>query len=503
MFPIEVTLKPDYFDSVTRMSFSNDTPEMDLSGSGIIIAVRSIMKFPHVLSVLTVLCAATLPAAARKPNVVILFTDDQGTLDAGCYGSKHLITPNLDRLAAGGTRFTQAYSHTVCCPARAALLTGRHPQRGGINNWTQGDMNAPEKGINLPLDQVTLAEVLHDAGYRTALFGKWHLGAHRDHGPEKQGFDEFFGIRGGFIDNYKHHFLHGSGFPDLYEGTQPVAAQGEYFPDMLVKRSLKFIEENRERPFFLYAAFNLPHYPEQAPAEFTKFYASAADEKLRSYGPGISTVDHHIGLILDELERHGLTNDTLVIFMSDNGHSTETFMRIRPGVHSSGLPEGHFYAASGAGNTGQWIGHKGTFLEGGIRVPAIVRYPGKVPAGAVRDQIITVMDWFPTVLEFCGISQPADAPQLDGHSIIPILRDEKAHDAYGGILHFAWRGGWAVREGEWKLIGGERWRSEYSSMKLHRLTDPRPEEKDHAAEQPEIVTRLHAMHLEWLKQVQP
>jgi arylsulfatase A len=451
-------------------------------------------------AVLMLLYVATLTAAARKPNVVILFTDDQGTLDVGSYGSKHLITPCLDRLAAGGTRFTQAYSHTVCCPARAALLTGRYPQRGGIDNWTQGDMNAAEKGLNLPLDQVTLAEVLRDVGYRTALFGKWHLGAHRDHGPEKQGFDEFFGMRGGFIDNYRHHFLHGSGFPDLYERTQPVAAQGEYFPDMVVKRSLKFIEENRERPFFLYAAFNLPHYPEQAPAEFTKLYATA-DEKLRSYGPVVSAVDHHIGLILEQLERHGLTHDTLVIFMSDNGHSTETFMRIRPGGHSSGLPEGHFYAASGAGNTGKWMGHKGTFLEGGIRVPAIVRYPGKVPAGEVRGQIITVMDWFPTVLDFCGIPLAADAPRLDGHSILPLLRDAKAPDAYGGILHFSWRGGWAVREGEWKLIGGERWRSEDRGMKLHRLRDPRPEEKDHAAEQPEIVARLHAMHLRWRENV--
>ena len=176
---------------------------------------------------------------------MILFTDDQGTLDAGCYGSDHLITPHIDRLAAEGTRFTQAYAHTACCPARAALLTGRHPQRGGIDNWPQGDMNAPEKGINLALDEVTLAEVLRGAGYRSTLFGKWHLGARRDHGPTRQGFDEFFGIRGGFIDNYNHHFLHGTGFHDLYEGTEPVIAEGEYFPDMLVRRSLEFIEKTR------------------------------------------------------------------------------------------------------------------------------------------------------------------------------------------------------------------------------------------------------------------
>ena len=135
-------------------------------------------------------------AVAQKPNVVILFTDDQGTLDANCYGSTDLHTPNIDRLAAAGVRFTQAYAHKVCCPSRAALLTGRHPQRGGVNHWTQGDMNGAD-GINMALEEVTIAEALKAEGYRTALFGKWHLGAHRDFGPKKQGFDEFFGIRDG------------------------------------------------------------------------------------------------------------------------------------------------------------------------------------------------------------------------------------------------------------------------------------------------------------------
>ena len=138
-----------------------------------------------------VLCISVVNA--KPPNVVILFTDDQGTIDANCYGSKDLITPNIDKLAATGVLFTQAYAHTVCCPARAALMTGRHPQRGGVWNWTQGDMNST-KGINMALEEVTLAEALKPAGYKTALFGKWHLGAHRDYGPKKQGFDEFLSL---------------------------------------------------------------------------------------------------------------------------------------------------------------------------------------------------------------------------------------------------------------------------------------------------------------------
>ena len=148
---------------------------------------------------------------AVKPNVVIFFTDDQGTLDANCYGSKDLYTPTMDRLAQTGVRFTQAYSHMVCCPARAMLMTGRFPQRCNVNMWTQGDAKAA-KGRNMFREEVTIAEMLKQAGYRTGLFGKWHLGAHLDHGPTEQGFDEFIGLRGGFIDNYNHYFLHGNGF---------------------------------------------------------------------------------------------------------------------------------------------------------------------------------------------------------------------------------------------------------------------------------------------------
>ncbi|MCF7958851.1 MAG: sulfatase-like hydrolase/transferase, partial [Phycisphaerae bacterium] len=213
------------------------------------------------LTLLILLGAAALQGA-DKPNVILFFTDDQGTLDVNCYGSTDLYTPNMDMLAKRGVRFTQAYAHTVCCPARAMLMTGRHPQRGNVNNWTQGNAKGP-KGRNMFLEEITLAEVLKGAGYKTALFGKWHLGADLDHGPTKQGFDEFFGLRGGFIHNYNHYFLHGTGFHDLYEGTKEVFARGEYFPDMVTERAIQFIDKNKKNPFFMYVAFNVPHYPEQ------------------------------------------------------------------------------------------------------------------------------------------------------------------------------------------------------------------------------------------------
>ncbi len=207
--------------------------------------------------------AQAAQAQATRPNVVILLTDDQGTLDANCYGSTDLQTPNMDKLAASGIRFTQAYAHTVCCPARAALLTGRHPQRGGVTNWTQGDRHGTDsKNLNLAAGEVTLAEVLKSAGYRTALFGKWHLGAKPGHGPLDQGFETYFGHLGGFIDNYRHFFLHGRGYHDLYDGNEEVFHREEYYPDLLIERAVNFIEANKAAPFFMTVAFNLPHYPE-------------------------------------------------------------------------------------------------------------------------------------------------------------------------------------------------------------------------------------------------
>jgi arylsulfatase A-like enzyme len=459
------------------------------------ITVLPFTRLPLLL--LAVWPFAMLPAAEPvRPNVVILLTDDQGTLDANCYGSTDLITPNIDRLAATGVRFTQAYAHTVCCPARAALLTGRHPQRGGVDNWTQGDMNGP-KGINMALEEVTLAEVLKAAGYRTALFGKWHLGAHRDYGPEKQGFDEFFGIRDGFIDNYNHFFLHGKGYHDLYEGTNEVFARDEYFPELIVRRALGFIEQNRDKPFFLYLAFNIPHYPEQALAEHEKLYAHLKDPARRSYGAVVTTTDHYIGKVVNRLEALGLREKTIVIFMSDNGHSEEKGLAIRVDEHTSGYPKGHPYGASGAGNTGKWIGHKGTFLEGGIRVPAIISYPGTLPQGQVRDQIMTAMDWFPTVAELCRVERKPDAPSLDGHSLLPLIKSPDAESAYKGVLHFSWRGDWAVREGEWKLISTSPRSSAKPVLSLHNLAGEHPEAVDHFKDQPEIVARLQALHETW------
>jgi arylsulfatase A-like enzyme len=431
-----------------------------------------------------------------RANVLIFFADDQGTLDAGCYGSRDLFTPNIDGLAAAGTRMTQAYSHTVCCPARALLLTGRHPQRGGVNQWTQGDMHS-KPGRNMHLDEVTIAEVLGKAGYRTGIVGKWHLGAAATHGPTKQGFDEFFGLRGGFIDNYNHHFLHGKGFHDLYRNTKEVFERGEYFPDLVVREANSFLDRNKDRPFFLYVAFNVPHYPEQADEKFDLFYARHKMPR-QSYGKMVSTTDDRIGQVMGKLEQLGLRDDTLVVFMSDNGHSAER-SKIRVDNHSSGLPKGHDYGANGGGgNTGKWRGNKGTFFEGGLRVPMIVSFPGRLPQGAVRDQAVTAADVFPTILDVCGIEPPE--VKFDGASLVPILRDAKAK-THHDVMHWQWFDRWAVREGGWKLIHDTKLRRRGGLPFLGNLDDAAPEKKNYASEKPALVQRLTALHDAWAKNV--
>ena len=435
-------------------------------------------------------CAGTHDAP-RRPNVVIFLTDDQGALDVNCYGSNDLYTPNMDRLAREGVRFTQAYAHPVCCPARAMLMTGRVPQRSGIVNWTQANMH-DQPGRNMPLSEVTLAEVLNDAGYRTALFGKWHLGAAETNGPTRQGFETFFGLRGGFIDNYVHFAMHGKGFHDLYEGTQEVFRRGEYFPDLMTTRVKDYIQTHKDEPFFVYCAFNIPHYPEEPDAKFDERYKDLPMPR-RSYAKMVSTVDDRIGQVLGKLDELGLTDDTIIVFMSDNGYSSEDY-QVRYDDHNSGLPKGFNYGANGGGgNTGKWRGSKGTMYEGGLRVPAMMRYPRMLGRGVVRDQAVTACDVMPTLLELCGVDRPAGVT-LDGDSLLPIMRDNAP--THHAVLHWGWQGKWAVREGDWKLIGqGDK------PIELVNLAEDLPERVNHLEERWGLVSHLSELHDKWMREV--
>lgn len=444
----------------------------------------------------------------QKPNIIIIYTDDQGTLDARSYGANDLHTPNIDRLSRTGIRFTQAYAHTVCCPSRASLITGRYPQRSGINTWTQNDAHAKEKGINMPLGEVTIAEVLKGNGYRTGLFGKWHLGASVENGPLEQGFDTFFGFRGGFIDNYVHYFLHGKGFHDLWKNNEEIFERGKYFPSLMTEQAIQFIEKKSPKPFFLYAAFNLPHYPMQPDSQFISINGNLKEPR-KSYATVISTVDDKIGQILNKLEELKIRDNTVVFFMSDNGHSTEETM-IRIDGHLSGLPKGTDYCAHGGGGyTGKWRGAKSSFLEGGIRVPAIISYPGHFPENETRDQIITCMDFFPTICEITGTKRPDSI--LDGNSLLPLIKSKSILSPHQ-VLYFQWEDQWAVREGKWKLIvKGMDTTGKFSthiqkeemmeSPYLANLDGERPEEKNYATEHPEIVERLTKLYVKWAADV--
>ena len=437
------------------------------------------------LAVVAVLVSCSLAGAEQpgRPNVILFFSDDQGTLDLHCYGSSDLYTPHLDALAARGVRFSQFYTAApVCSPSRAALLTGRYPQRAGV----PGNVPSQPGHAGMPTEQVTLAEVLRGGGYRTALFGKWHLGTVPECSPNGQGFDEFFGHHAGCIDNYSHFFYwRGPHFHDLWRNDERVHEDGTHFTNLIVRETNRFLTENRERPFFVYVPINLPHYPLQARAEDRRRYADLSEPR-RSYAAAVSTVDDAVGRVLAHLEELDLAQRTLVVFLSDHGHSTEE------------------RANFGGGNAGPYRGSKFSVLEGGIRVPCIARLPGVIPAGQVRQQLAVSVDWFPTIAALCRVELPDR--KIDGRSLLPVLKSATATASHE---QFHWQLGdqWAVRQGDWKLAyharDTERGKRLTGNDKLFlsNMARDATERNNIAAEHPDVVKRLQALHDAWAAEV--
>jgi len=397
-------------------------------------------------------------ATARKPNVIIIFTDDQGTIDMNCYGAKDLVTPHMDRLAQRGVRFTQFYSAApVCSPSRVGLLTGRTPQHGGLS----GNVGLEAEGM--PSSQVTIAEEFKRAGYNTAHIGKWHLGHHPETIPNGQGFDYSFGHLVGCIDNYSHFFYwSGPNKHDLWRNGKEIFCNGKFFPELMVNEASEFIEQNKNDPFLIYFAMNTPHYPYQGSPEWLEHYQDLPYPR-NLYAAFLSTMDEYIGQLLKKVDDAGLTENTIIVFQSDHGASQEV------------------RAHSGGGNAGPHRGAKFSLYEGGIRVPAMISWPGKIPENVVRNQVATGCDWYPTLMELCEIP-PSDHP-LDGRSLLPIIRSEKAPTAH---QRFHWKSGQAiaVREGRWKLImTGKR-------VELYDLPNDLGEAQNLAEKFPEIVKRL-------------
>ena len=402
----------------------------------------------------------------NRPNVVLILTDDQGSVDVNCYGSKDLYTPNMDKLAERGVRFTQFYvGAPVCSPSRAAILTGRYPQRAQLASNAYG-------AHGMPASQFTIAEMMKTGDYKTALFGKWHVGETLPMSPNAQGFDEFLGHKVGCIDNYSHYFYWvGPNRHDLWKNEQEYYEEGSYFPDMTVREATRFIEENKDDPFFLFLTFNMPHYPLQPQAKYREMYKDMEDQNRMRYGAFVSTVDEKIGKVVDKLDDLGIRDNTIVIFLSDHGHSEEerTF--------------------GGGGSAGPYRGHKFLVWEGGIRVPCIMSWPGHFPENEVRDQMVASIDIYPTVAKYCGVDLPDRI--IDGMDISSVIESGQA-ESPRKTMHWELGGRWAVHDGDWKLVSDE-------GLFLSDLSKDVTETKNIADQHPDIVERLKQMHEDWKK----
>ena len=430
-------------------------------------------------------------ASQPKPNVIIIMADDQGSVDAGCYGAKDLVTPAMDSLAAHGVRFTQFYSAApVCSPSRAGLLTGRYPWRVGMpNNGAAPPVESTDQldtltGEGLTAGELTLADMFRSAGYATAHLGKWHLGSGQGHKPLDHGFDYSFGFMGGCIDNYTHFFYWGGpNRHDLWENNRRVRMPGRYFPDLMLEKAEAFISRQTNAPFFMYFAINMPHYPYQGDPKWLEYYNNKKVPYPRNlYGAFVSTLDDRIQLLLKFLDASHLRQNTIIVYQSDNGHSVEE------------------RAHHGGGSSGPYRGAKFSLFEGGIRLPAIISWPGRLPEGQVRAQMAHGCDWMPTLAELCHVPLPRRALELNGQSLLPVIRDEKAPSPHDVL---EWRLGqqWAVRQGPWKLIhdpvdpsATEKIETLGGHWFLSNLEDDPGEQKNLAATHSDIVKRLSALH---------
>jgi arylsulfatase A-like enzyme len=425
-------------------------------------------------SILTALVLVwTAPAFAQtKPNVVLIVMDDVGYGDYGAYGVPDIRTPNVDRLARDGVRFTDFYAAPSCTPTRAALITGRYYQRTGLENPLGA---APAAGRGLAANGRSLPQLMKNEGYATGLIGKWHLGYTTQQRPRAHGFDYFFGFLSGLIDYYQH--TDQTGKPDLFENDQPTAVNG-YSTDLFTERALKFIDQNAQRPFFLEVAYNAAHWPFQVPGKpsvapdngrFVQPHEEHTSTRA-DYAAILERADQGVGRIVSTLEKLGLTRNTLVIFTNDNGG--EWLSRNSPFFH-----------------------RKTTIWEGGIRVPLIMKWPARIPAGRTTPQAGFVFDLTTTILAAAGAASPADA-RFEGINLLPIATGQTP--VVERTLFFRVTGARAqraVRQGDWKLL------LDGAGVMLFNVRADPGERNDLAKERGDIARRLRPLILEWEKDV--
>lgn len=446
------------------------------------------MTFRLIATLSCLIPATNVAADQQKPNVILILADDLGSVDLNCYGSEDLATPALDALADRGVRFTQFYAAApVCSPSRAAFISGMYPQNAGV----PGNVSSASGNAGMPVETQTVGELFAANGYDTGHVGKWHLGYTPETMPNGQGFADSFGHMGGCIDNYSHFFYwNGPNRHDLWRNGEEVFHDGEFFPDLMAAEALRFINQPREKPFVLYWALNTPHYPLQGTDKWRKHYANLESPR-REYAAFVSTTDEIVGKVLDRLADLKLAENTIVIFQSDHGHSCEerTF--------------------GGGGNAGPYRGAKFSLFEGGIRVPAIVSWPGKLPQNTIRHQMATGCDWVPTLVSLCGLD--AEKRTFDGKDISAVLTSANAPSPHK-VFHWESGGGknnrqWAVRKGDWKLIGNPKDTSNMAPVTkddrrfLANLSDSIHELENLAADHPDIVQELEQLHDQWISNV--
>ena len=471
------------------------------------MTIRSIYIASCICFIFLISNSGTFEASTGKsrPNFVFILVDDLGWKDLGCYGSEFYETPNIDRLAGQGTRFTNAYAASpVCSPTRASIMTGKHPARIGITDWIPGrnpegtKLLGPSDLHALPLEEVTIADALKKAGYRTFFAGKWHLGG-KDYYPENQGFDinkgghEKGSPPGGYYSPYKN--------PKLENGSD-----GEYLPDRLTDESIRFLEMLREEPFLLYLSFYTVHTPIQASKRHLDHFQkkSAKLDEIKKdegfmpernawtkqrqdnadYASMVYAMDENVGRLLSKLDELKLADRTIVIFMSDNGGLSTRSSKRSP---TSVLP-------LRAG--------KGWCYEGGIRVPMIIRAPGVNIPGDVCQTPVTSHDFYPTMLELAGLPlQPTQ--HVDGISFVPLLKGKQSLERNAIFWHYphyhgsTWTPGAAVRSGDWKLIEFY----EEDKVELYNLKLDIGERKDLSLEEPEKTRELRKMLSDWQKSI--
>lgn len=421
--------------------------------------------------------AAHPPAAHTKtsrPNVVFILADDLGWGDLSCYGRPDYRTPNIDLLATQGTKFTDAYSASaLCTPTRCGFITGRYPARLKIG--LTEPLPVTNNLVGLDPGHPTIASLLKKSGYDTALIGKWHLGFRPEWGPNAHGFDEFFGILAGAGDYFLHK--NGLGKPDLYENLTPVERNG-YLTDLLTERAVDYVTRRRTGPFFLSLHYTAPHWPWQGPkgGESVAFSDKTIEPvsmggggSLKLYAEMMRSLDDGVGRVMKAIKGAGLDKNALVIFTSDNGGERFSY---------------------------QWpfSGQKGALLEGGIRVPAIVRWPGVAPANRVTQQMAITMDWTATILAAAETSA-ADGYPLDGNDLLPVIKGASAVSDRS----FFWRLGTqdAVREGKWKYVRRGPVRT------LFDLSIDEREQADFSKKNPDIMQRLSNDFDKWNAQMLP